>query len=149
MIVHKVIVSGITVCKLTIHLAAALSCICLVMDTLDPYTVCPLQIPWTWVYIAGQRDPQFVDSIFLFALTHLFKQIDPCFPQIRHMIHMVVTACHVVVGISRNTVCCRKAVVLCVVCKSIPLPVIYLILSLPVHCHFCKVLYIHSVCNIN
>ena len=83
----------------------------------DPDRICPLQIPWTWVYITGQVKPQIVNAVFLCIGTQRLKQIDPCFPGIGKIIHTILSACHMFM-ICICTWLCRK---------SIQFPVIYFI----------------------
>ena len=43
-------------------------------------------------------------AIFDLALSDRFKQIDPSFPKISYMVHVLIAAGHVVVGISWHAV---------------------------------------------
>ena len=130
-IIYEIIVAGVTISKLSVHLRRTGARVGLIGSTLDPDTVRPLQPPGTRIHIAGQGNPQIVNMIIHLALPYCFKQVDPRFPQIGHMIHILIATGHMVVGIAGNAVCGRPCRILITVGKSIPFPVIHAVILLP------------------
>ena len=115
---YKIKISAVTVRKQLIYLSVLSDLNTSdILAVLDPDRICPLQIPWTWVYITGQVKPQIVNAVFLCIGTQRLKQINPCFPGIGKIIHTILSACHMFM-ICICTWLCRK---------SIQFPVIYFI----------------------
>ena len=67
------------------------------------------------------------------------------------MVHLILSTIHMAVflTVSYNTFSWRECIILCNICKSIPLPVVHSIVVHPVDRHFFKLLNISCICNIN
>ena len=141
MLFNKAVVHGVARIKVSIVHGAAMLGSSMVELALEPHGVDPLQKPRARHRMRGARNPIVRDMVLLGIRTDGLIQIDPSLPHIGGVVHVVHATDHVTLGLRdaklarvlRNTVAgaiLLVVVVLGLIGKAIPLPVVHTIFIL-------------------